>query len=215
MNRRVFMHSTAGWAFLAKARCALGTTALNFAGESEPQQDTATQNTMEEWMDRWMHARTRGEEGTLFLSRFVEPVYFLTKPIKWKPNLDQPGYKPVTVPVGFVTDLASIPRPFWSMLRPDGEYVYPAIVHDYLYWMQDRPRETADRILKLGMQDFGVERGTVAVIYRAVRAGGGSSWNQNRELKRAGERRILKIFPDDPRTRWIKYKQNPAVFADS
>src|SRR5262245_7866555 len=76
----------------------------------------------EDWMDRWsMIARAPG--GPLQVSRFKEPLYFLLKPISWTPNAGQAGYQAVEVPTGFVTDFASIPRAFWSLLRPDGDYV--------------------------------------------------------------------------------------------
>ncbi len=41
---------------------------------------------------------------------------------------------PLEVPAGFVTDFASIPRIFWSLLSPtDLRYSKPAVVHDYGY----------------------------------------------------------------------------------
>src|SRR5262249_6063867 len=101
------------------------------------------------WMDRWIQ-EGRAPVGGLYLGRFADPIYFLTQPITWKPNKGQEKYHEVTVPTGFVTDLASIPSSFWSLLRPDGLYAYAAILHDYLYWFQTRPREQCDMILKLG-----------------------------------------------------------------
>jgi hypothetical protein len=182
-------------------------------------QDDRNGPTVEQWMNTWMSRplnsqspAVRDEEGALFLGRFVEPMYYLTKSIKWKPNADQAGFSPVSVPVGFVTDLASIPRVFWSLLRPDGEYTFPAIVHDYLYWVQDTKRENADLILKMGMQDFGIEKATITTIYDAVRVGGGSSWSNNAAIRKAGERRVLTRFPTDPRTRWQDWKKMPGVF---
>src|SRR5262245_60709692 len=91
------------------------------------------------WMDTWMSEQKR-TVGTLHLSRFVEPIYFLLKPTLWLPDPGQERLQPVNVPAGFVTDFASIPRAFWSLLRPDGRYTHPAIVHDYLYWTQTAPR---------------------------------------------------------------------------
>lgn len=38
----------------------------------------------------------------------------------------------VDVPTGFLTDGASIPRVFWSILPPWGEYGQAAALHDYL-----------------------------------------------------------------------------------
>lgn len=152
-------------------------------------------------------------DGMAKLSRFVEPIWFLLAPISWRPNVLQPDYPPVTVPTGFVTDLASIPRPFFSLLRPDGEYAYAAIVHDYLYWDQSGSRDEADNVLKLCMKDFSVSPSDAALIYDAVRIFGKSSWQKNAELKRSGERRILTKFPTDPTIRWHDWKKNPANFS--
>jgi hypothetical protein len=166
---------------------------------------------VEAWMDQWM--RRRSPDGTLHISRFRDPMYFLLKPIGWKPDGDQVGkYQPISVPQGFVTDFASVPRLFWSLLRPDGDYTYPAIVHDWMYWRQDTDRETADEILRLGMQDFSIDKATVAAIYNAVRLGAGSAWNANAAEKKGGGRRILTKTPDDPRITWADWKKKPDVF---
>jgi hypothetical protein len=112
------------------------------------------------------------------------------------------------VPTGFVTDFASIPRVFWSALRPDGLYTYAAIVHDYLYWTQTRSRQASDMILKFGMEDFAVGTITVEAIYHAVDWFGQGAWDENAKLKAGGEQRILTRFPDDPTTRWDAWKKN-------
>ena len=167
---------------------------------------------VEEWMEAWMKSR-RVAEGPLHLSRFAEPMYFLLRPIAWRPDPGQAvKYQAVDVPTGFVTDLASVPRPFWSLLRPDGEYAYAAIIHDFLYWTQTRPREVADRILLLAMNDFGIEADTTTIIYSAVRLAGAKAWAENAKLKLNGEKRILKRFPEDPTTRWSDWKKQPNVF---
>jgi len=62
------------------------------------------------------------------------------------------------------------------------------------------------------MRDFGVDEGTAELIYNAVRVGGSSARSQNAELKRRGEKRILKRFPDDPTIRWSDWKTRPDVF---
>lgn len=42
--------------------------------------------------------------------------------------------KIITIPKGFITDLASIPRIFWAIDAPnDTESIAPAILHDYMY----------------------------------------------------------------------------------
>ena len=166
---------------------------------------SADPRTVELWMDQWMK-RDRMAVGSLHLSRFSDPIYFLTKPITWKPNPGQESLPTVTVPIGFVTDFASIPRIFWSILPPDGKYTYPAILHDYLYWTQTRTKEVADNILKFGMEDFSVGTVTSMAIYNAVRAFGGSAWNENARLKSVGEKRVLRRFPEEPTVTWAAWK---------
>jgi hypothetical protein len=203
--------------FLSGSRVVVGGAAAwiwALSDRSGRAQMTVTENgrTREEWLDIIMERRALS--GALYVSRFVERMYFLTKPIAWVPNSDQTNFQRVDVPVGFVTDFASIPRPFWSLLPPDGEYTYPAIIHDYLYWTQERTREMADRILEFGMQDLHVNSLTIGTIYNAVRVFGGAAWDENAELKKRGEKRFLKKTPDDPTIRWEDWKKQPNVFSD-
>jgi Protein of unknown function (DUF1353) len=178
--------------------------------------------TMQDWMDTLINPRDdsvpkdvpRAPSGTLNFSRFADHIYFLLMPIGWKPNPQQAGkYQAVSAPTGFVTDLASIPRIFWSLLPPDGNYAYAAIVHDYLYWTQERPKEEADQILRFAMQDFKINNATIIAIYEAVHLFGGSAWRNNAVLKARGEKRILKQRPTDARVTWTAWKTRPGVFA--
>lgn len=181
---------------------------IGYAQEPDP---SVQQMPMERWMNEWMSV-SKSPGGMLRLSRFREPIYFLIAPISWTPNPGQEAYGAVTVPTGFVTDLASIPPEFYSLLRPDGEYAYAAVVHDYLYWTQTRSRKEADHILKMAMEDFEVGALTVGAIYGAVRLGGQVAWDDNAQKKAHGEKRILTSFPQDPRTKWDDWKQRPGVF---
>ena len=139
--------------------------------------------------------------------------YFVTDPIGWWSNAGQ-NFQPVLVPTGFVTDLASIPRVFWQLLRPEGRYAYAAVVHDYLYWTQTRPREEADEIFKIAMEDSKVDSRVIKTIYQAVREFGQGAWDDNARLRKAGERRILKRFPNDFTVAWSDWKKQPDVFAN-
>lgn len=181
------------------------------SGLANSEKFAADPKTIELWMDQWITPNKK-LDGALFVGRFADPMYFLTKSITWTPNAGQEAFKSVTVPVGFVTDFASIPRIFWSALRPDGTYTYPAIVHDYLYWMQERPKDDADQILKFGMEDLSVDSVSSIAIYNGVHFFGGSAWDSNKKLKSQGEKRILKRFPEDPTTTWEKWKKQPDVF---
>ncbi|RLI66358.1 MAG: hypothetical protein DRO67_01245 [Candidatus Asgardarchaeum californiense] len=39
----------------------------------------------------------------------------------------------IYIPAGFVTDFASIPRPFWPLLSPVGIMMIPGLMHDWYY----------------------------------------------------------------------------------
>lgn len=147
---------------------------------------------------------------------FKDWDYYFTKGVRatWAPNSGQP-FKPVRVPEGFVTDLASIPQGVWSLgLRPEGPYAYAALVHDYLYWTQDRPREEADQIFLFAMEDSKVAVAERESFYRILRIAGGFAWDANDKLKKQGERRLLKQYPDDFTIGWDEWKRRPGVFAD-
>ena len=171
------------------------------------------QKSMEDWMNAWM-GNAKGFLGTLHVTRFKDPIYILDEPIGWEPEPEHTDLPKIEVPKGFVTDFASIPQIFWSILRPDGDYTYPAIIHDYLYWTQNLSREKSDLIFKLAMKEFGVDSTKIFVIYNAVRAGGNMAWNSNANLKSKGEKRILQKFPRDPRIEWKEWKDEPGVFSD-
>jgi len=66
-------------------------------------------------------------------SGFNLPLYRVTESFTYNiGDLDSP-FDVVTVPVGFITDFASIPKPFNYIFRPDGPWAKAAVIHDYLY----------------------------------------------------------------------------------
>lgn len=86
-----------------------------------------------------------------------------------------------TVPAGFVTDGASIPRIFWNILSPFGPYFGAAIFHDYGYskdceW--NLSREEVDELFKELMFNSGIGWLKRETIYRAVRTFGGFSFKR-------------------------------------
>ena len=207
--------------FLVLGSCSasLLSPCLSMAVQVAPARKAAVPSTTpspSNWMDKWIDAWKKDAKevhGVLYLGRFADPTYFLTKKISWKPNANQDAKLPkISVPVGFVTDFASIPREFWSLLRPDGNYAYAAVIHDFLYWNQLTSRENSDMIFRLAMGDFKIPKIEADSIYAAVRLAGGKAWKENAELKKRGERRILKTFPTNPVTYWPEYKKDPAVF---
>lgn len=146
---------------------------------------------------------------------FKDWDYYYTRGIStWRPNPGQ-TFNPVGVPDGFVTDLASIPQLIWSFgIRPEGPYAYAAVIHDFLYWTQDRSRDESDEIFLIAMTDSKVEESLRNRIYKAVSLAGDSAWKKNSELKRAGEKRLLREFPKEFTITWSEWKSRPHVFQD-
>ncbi len=84
----------------------------------------------------------------------------------------------ISVPAGFVTDLASVPRIFWTLLPPDGKYAKAAIIHDYLYDNALRTKKEADKIFLDGMTVLGVPKWKRTVMYWAVRMFGRGNYGK-------------------------------------
>ena len=85
----------------------------------------------------------------------------------------------ISVPKGFVSDLASVPRMFWSLFPPFGKYTQASIIHDYLYSKQNDTginKILADKIFLFVMKECGV--GTIKrnLMYQAVKMFGEASW---------------------------------------
>jgi len=97
----------------------------------------------------------------------------------------------VKVRTGFMTDFASIPRLLWIFLPRWGKYGNAAVVHDWLYWTQKRPRKDADGIMLEGMAVLKVPAWQKYSIYIAVRAFGWLAWKRNQWDIEAGFKRVL------------------------
>jgi hypothetical protein len=82
----------------------------------------------------------------------------------------------ITVPVGFETDLASIPRILWWLLPPHGTYGKAGVMHDYLYRKGLRTRKEADDLFYEAMGVLGVANWKRGIMYYAVRLFGSSSY---------------------------------------
>jgi hypothetical protein len=106
----------------------------------------------------------------------------------------------IEVPVGFITDFASVPRILWVLLPPTGSYGKAAVIHDWLYQggkiISEYPvtakdggaiyvrqthylvagRRDADAILLEAMGVLGVRWWTRYIVYLGVRFGGKLPW---------------------------------------
>lgn len=82
----------------------------------------------------------------------------------------------VTVPAGFVTDLASVPRLPVAFFLAGGLAHAAAVVHDWLYTTHQTDRATADSVFREACQACGVSRWRAYLMWLGVRAGGAGSW---------------------------------------
>ena len=94
----------------------------------------------------------------------------------------------ISVPAGFVTDFASVPRPLWDVYPPTGLYGKAAVIHDYLYQHGGRfhsnwkdviyDRMACDRVFLGAMRVLGVDEWTAVILYQAVRYFGGAHFGK-------------------------------------
>jgi hypothetical protein len=87
--------------------------------------------------------------------------------------------KEITVPEGFKTDFASVPRPFRSVIPKSGKYNQAAVVHDFIYIHQTErfTKKEADLIFLDGMKVLGVKKFKRCIMYIAVKYFGKGNWN--------------------------------------
>ena len=97
----------------------------------------------------------------------------IVEPLTWRVH-DGREY---SVPPGFITNFASIPRAFWSVLPPWDRHMKAAVFHDYLYRKAPLPRKKIDDIFYKQMKHLGVSWWRRNVIYRAVRLFGAKHYN--------------------------------------
>ena len=77
-----------------------------------------------------------------------------------------------TVPVGYRSDGASVPRFFWRMLSPkiDSQTLDASVVHDYMYDKKIGTRLEADRYYLIGLLLHGYPAWKCILTYIGVRA---------------------------------------------
>ncbi len=102
----------------------------------------------------------------------------------------------IDVPIGFVTDFASVPRPLWWFTPKWGKYGNAAVIHDYCYWAQSCTRRKSDDIFREAMEVLKVSRTKTLLMYYAVRFFGCMAWNQNKKRRRKGINKVLDKLPD-------------------
>ena len=92
----------------------------------------------------------------------------------------------ITVPAGFITDFASIPKIAWSIIGgPWGKYGKAAVIHDYLFATQQRSWRETNQIFLEGMQVLGVSWLKRTIMYSVVTTFSWVSWLRAKKRYRA------------------------------
>lgn len=84
----------------------------------------------------------------------------------------------VTVPEGYSTDFASVPRLPLTYLFAGNTAHRSALLHDWLYSQGRMPRELCDLVFLEAMKAEGVSWWRRSLMYRAVRLAGGSRYQE-------------------------------------
>lgn len=87
-----------------------------------------------------------------------------------------------TVPRGYITDHASVPQLFWTIIPPVASALSEgSIIHDWFYTKEseDVPREFADLCLREIARVNGAMKLTSGAAYRAVRLGASRLYNKS------------------------------------
>ena len=85
----------------------------------------------------------------------------------------------VVVPIGYVTDLASVPRLAWRIVpRDHAQARRPAVLHDYIYThlIHRFTKAEADRIFHAALLEEGMAAPLAWLMWCAVRLGGRGNW---------------------------------------
>lgn len=87
----------------------------------------------------------------------------------------------VVVPVGYRTDLASVPRPVWWLIPRDDEFARrPSVIHDFIYTHGTAKftKAEADQVFYDALLEEGMPKPLAWLMFAAVRIGGRGNWGR-------------------------------------
>lgn len=110
------------------------------------------------------------------------PRYFrLLDELEWREGEG----RSIVVPIGFETDLASIPRAIQILpsFGQTGRSMPCGVVHDFEYARQRLTRAQADELLRRMLLAVGVNRAAARMYFLGVRSFGWLPWNRYAKAK--------------------------------
>lgn len=116
----------------------------------------------------------------------VADQWIVRRPLVWATRSDK--LDAITVPKGFVTDLASVPRFLRDRKAFDvnGASRRPAVLHDFLYATGLGGKDFADNLFRLALRAEGVGAVNAWLFYQAVHLFGSIPYAQH-AARRAAE----------------------------
>jgi len=119
-------------------------------------------------------------------------TWVVLRPFGYDRGMEGSGDR-IHVEIGFMTDFASVPRPFWTALPRWGKYGNATVIHDWLYWSQEGfSRAEADSVFLEAMTVLGVSAWQKNPMYWAVRLWGWLAWWRNQWDRADGFDRVLR-----------------------
>jgi len=88
----------------------------------------------------------------------------------------------INIPAFIKSDGASVPKIFWNIIPPFGNYWKAAVLHDYLYRYTLYPKKYCDAIFYEAMSSLGVDIEIRKIMFKGVSIGGWKSFKEAREL---------------------------------
>lgn len=141
-----------------------------------------------ELRESWTPRTTPGFWGPLDLRDLDGRDYVLLSPFSYTSRAGETTH----CPVGFRTDLSSIPRAFWRILPPHGTYDKMGVIHDQVFQrgrIGERicTRAEADELALEMCEELGVPWLQRQMIYRGLQTGSWIAWNNYRRKENVNE----------------------------
>lgn len=134
------------------------------------------------------------------MSSFTEPLevrqapdghWVTTRAMEYHAG-EYPSDEIYTVPAGFKTDFASIPRVLWTAVgHPAGRYAQAAVFHDEWYRSGRITRRRADALFLEGMDVLCVPWAVRRTLWAGVRIGGWVVWRSHRRRQANGGKELI------------------------
>lgn len=107
------------------------------------------------------------EDKTNIVVEYISPKHWYSR-AKWRLVEEYESYTGIIVPVGFITDGVSVPRPFTIFFSPTGEAFKASIVHDYIIVTQDN-WDLANILMREELERSGLTSFRKNVLYYTVK----------------------------------------------